>query len=204
MATMQGKATPFLGWTVGLGGIVLLYAAYKNKSPLSLLQQTLGVGTVTPIQTTFVSGSSGSGSATSTASTDNAGSPASASIAEAERKYGPLVTFGHGRMTLRRDAAASFNRAEAKFGQSIPLTGASRTLAQQAASAAASPGRFLPPSKGTSKHVLGIAVDISAVVPGGWNNPKLVQAMESEGWIRPGKSHAGVPEPWHWSYKERG
>jgi len=192
----KGKAVPFLSWIVAAGGSVLLYAAYKNKSPLSLLQETLGVGTATPIQTTFA-GRTASGTVSTGAS------PAGSSDAEYEAKFGPLVEFGHGKQLLRQKAADSFRRVEAAYGKTIPTTGAYRTPAAQAAGYAKSPGRFLPPSKGVSKHVRGIAVDLNTITVS-LNDPRLVAAFQAEGWHRPGASHAGVPEPWHWSYVERG
>jgi hypothetical protein len=227
---MASKATPFLGWFVGSTGAVLLYSAYKNKSPFSVIQQTLGVGTVVPIQTIGVKeitadtagagGASGlgpagaSGAGVSGGGTGSFGgstlsfqglTPSGAKDEGYGTQYGPLVTFGHGSMTLRQQAAASFQQVQTTFGHDIPLTGASRTQAAQLAGFLASPGTFLDPRNGAiSKHVMGIAVDVAGSVSGGWDNPALVAAFTNAGWFRAGKDVGGRPEPWHWSYKERG
>ncbi|WP_432489260.1 D-alanyl-D-alanine carboxypeptidase family protein [Kineococcus sp. SYSU DK018] len=107
---------------------------------------------------------------------------------------------------LRADAAAAFNRlSEAfarEFGKSISVTDSYRTLAGQISVAARKPGLAARP--GTSRHGLGIAVDLG----GGIQNASSAEHLWMDrnaalyGWINPAwaQNRGGQFEPWHWEF----
>lgn len=189
------KAEMFLGWMAGGTGIVLLYSAYKNKSPLTVLTDTLtgNKTTAAPI--------SGFVSTTPTTGTTVTGSTRASAI-KAKTVRPDYVSIGsQPNLVLDRDAAASFARVEAAYGKTIFLSGASRSYAEQAASYALHPERFAPP--GTSLHEVGLAVDVVQTM--NLEDPRLIAAFTSNGWFRAGKlgnwyGHGQIHEPWHWSY----
>ncbi|MCI2237734.1 M15 family metallopeptidase [Kineococcus sp. TRM81007] len=107
---------------------------------------------------------------------------------------------------LRADAAEAFNRlsqaySEA-FGTPLSVTDSYRTLAGQIDVARRKPGLAARP--GTSRHGLGIAVDLG----GGVQNASSAQHQWMDrnaalyGWINPGwaQNRGGQFEPWHWEY----
>ena len=199
---MAGKGLPFLGWIIGTGGVVLLYSAYKNRSPFAALQGVIqtGTATVTPIQTSFNSESSatatgtGSGSGSSTRGFTATGSRRADQLKARIIKPNLVSVDG---VTLDSEAAASFQQVEATYGAKIHTTGSFRSYAQQAAAYAANPGKFAPP--GQSLHEVGLAVDVSSAFHN-LDDPRLVAAFTNAGWYRQGKVINGRPEPWHWTY----
>ncbi|MEW1958234.1 M15 family metallopeptidase [Kineococcus sp. NPDC059986] len=107
---------------------------------------------------------------------------------------------------LRSDAANAFaalNQAyAAEFGSNIAITDSYRTLAEQIDVKARKPGLAATP--GTSRHGLGIAVDLG----GGIQNATSTQHLWMDrnaalyGWINPGwaQNRGGQFEPWHWEF----
>ncbi len=107
---------------------------------------------------------------------------------------------------LRSDAANAFaalNQAYAsEFGSNIAITDSYRTLAEQIDVKARKPGLAAKP--GTSRHGLGIAVDLG----GGIQNATSAQHLWMDrnaalyGWINPAwaQNRGGQFEPWHWEF----
>ena len=108
---------------------------------------------------------------------------------------------------LRADAANAFQALSqayaAQFGGApISVTDSYRTLAGQIDVAARKPGLAAKP--GTSRHGLGIAVDLG----GGVQNADSAQHQWMDrnaalyGWINPAwaQNSSGQFEPWHWEY----
>ncbi|WP_432573504.1 D-alanyl-D-alanine carboxypeptidase family protein [Kineococcus sp. SYSU DK005] len=107
---------------------------------------------------------------------------------------------------LRADAAEAFNRLSeafaAEFGKPISVTDSYRSLAGQIDVAARKPGLAARP--GTSRHGLGIAVDLG----GGVQNATSAEHTWMDrngalyGWINPAwaQNRSGQFEPWHWEY----
>ncbi|WP_369052100.1 D-alanyl-D-alanine carboxypeptidase family protein [Kineococcus terrestris] len=116
----------------------------------------------------------------------------------------PIVAApGH---VLRADAANAFNQlsqayAEA-FGSYISVTDSYRTLAGQIDVAARKPGLAARP--GTSRHGLGIAVDLGAGIQnaGSEQHAWMKRNAALYGWINPAwaQNRGGQFEPWHWEY----
>lgn len=117
-----------------------------------------------------------------------------------------LCSLWDGKHKLRTDAAVAFaklNLAYRKhFGHDMCITDAYRTLAQQYA-VKASRGSFAA-TPGTSKHGLGLAVDLCDGVPSGgttywWlRNNAPAYGWDNPDWARAGGS--GPHENWHWEY----
>lgn len=109
---------------------------------------------------------------------------------------------------LRSDAANAFaalNTAYAEaFGTNIPVTDSYRTLAEQIDVKQRKPGLAATP--GTSRHGLGIAVDLG----GGIQNAGTPQHLWMDrnaalyGWINPAwaQNRGGQFEPWHWEFTD--
>ncbi len=107
---------------------------------------------------------------------------------------------------LRADAANAFNQLSQAFseafGTPLTVTDSYRTLAGQIDVAARKPGLAARP--GTSRHGLGIAVDLG----GGVQNATSAQHLWMDrnaalyGWINPAwaQNRSGQFEPWHWEY----
>ncbi|MEZ0493162.1 D-alanyl-D-alanine carboxypeptidase family protein [Kineococcus sp. TBRC 1896] len=110
------------------------------------------------------------------------------------------------RHVLRSDAANAFaalNQAYAsQFGTNIAITDSYRTLAEQIDVKARKPTLAARP--GTSRHGLGIAVDLG----GGIQNATSAQHLWMDrnaalyGWINPAwaQNRGGQFEPWHWEF----
>ncbi|WP_432495680.1 M15 family metallopeptidase [Kineococcus auxinigenes] len=107
---------------------------------------------------------------------------------------------------LRADAANAFNQLSQAFseafGTPLSVTDSYRTLAGQIDVARRKPGLAARP--GTSRHGLGIAVDLG----GGVQNASSPQHLWMDrnaalyGWINPtwAQNRGGQFEPWHWEY----
>ncbi|WP_432540644.1 M15 family metallopeptidase [Kineococcus sp. SYSU DK002] len=107
---------------------------------------------------------------------------------------------------LRSDAANAFTALNeayaAQFGSNISITDSYRTLAEQIDVKARKPGLAAKP--GTSRHGLGIAVDLG----GGIQNATSAQHLWMDrnaalyGWINPAwaQNRSGQFEPWHWEF----
>jgi hypothetical protein len=107
---------------------------------------------------------------------------------------------------LRADAANAFqalSQAYAEeFGTAISVTDSYRTLAEQIDVKSRKPGLAAKP--GTSRHGLGIAVDLG----GGIQNATSAQHQWMDrnaalyGWINPAwaQNRGGQFEPWHWEF----
>ncbi len=107
---------------------------------------------------------------------------------------------------LRADAAAAFNRLSeafaAQFGKPISVTDSYRTLAGQIDVARRKPGLAARP--GTSRHGLGIAVDLGGGIQSASSAEHTWMDRNAAlyGWINPGwaQNRGGQFEPWHWEY----
>lgn len=193
----------FIGWVAGGIGVVLFYSAYTNHSPIAALKAVLNGEHIssTPTLSGALSPDSGSGSATNNLlnpSTTGSGRPAQLKARVIQPN---LVSVGsQPGLQLDSDAATSFARVEAAYGQKIPLSGTFRSYAQQAIEYAQHPNLFAPP--GTSLHEVGLALDIDQSF--NLDDPKLIAAFQQNGWFRQGKTinwkGQTRPEPWHWSY----
>lgn len=200
-----------IGWTlVGLG-VLLVYAAYKNRPVLDLISGKASTPKSSPsigdIYSTVIGGST-SGSSGSSNPTTSGGGNSGVTVtpinvgarpqALKNRTIQPQLVNIPGGGKLDVSAAASLAKVIAQFGAPIPNVGTFRSFAEQAAAYAKDPNRFAPP--GQSLHEVGLAIDVADTVAGGVNNPKLINAFASNGWFRRGKEINGTPEPWHWSY----
>lgn len=203
----MAKGTLFLGWVAGGTGIVLVYSAYKNKSPFDVFKSTL---TQTPTSKVIDPNHYVTGVLATTPSTVDVlesslttkPSTRIQQIADRQRPptLAPIPTQPY--LLMDYEAAASFIAVQTAYGKPILLDNTYRTYQQQAdAYAKAGPnGTFAPP--GTSLHEVGLALDINT--HSNLNDPALVAAFQNHGWYRHGKIINGVPEPWHWSYKVAG
>lgn len=107
---------------------------------------------------------------------------------------------------LRADAANAFealSRAYAQqFGGTISITDSYRTLAEQIDVKARKPGLAARP--GTSRHGLGIAVDLGGGIQsaGSVQHEWMDRNAALYGWINPAwaQNRGGQFEPWHWEY----
>jgi hypothetical protein len=196
----MSKGTAFLGWTAGAAGIVLVYSAYKNVGPVSVIKGTL---TGSTDRTAIDDG-------TAVAFTDRAnewltgngnGSDPAGSIDRARklqaRQIQPVWTPIPTQPTMKLDiyAVKSFLQVQAEYGKPLKLTGAQRSTETQAAGYAADPGRFAPPGK--SGHEVGIAIDLDTSKVN-VNDPRLNAIMTKYNWFAAGRSGAmhrswGIP-----------
>lgn len=195
----------FIGWMAGGTGVVLLYSAYKNVTPFSVLRGTLtGSDDRTAIQmhgTGFTTGSApgAPGANVGTAPTDShptasAGSGTSRAAKLLARQITPTLVPIPTQPNMRLDvgAMASFMSVQAEYGKPIPLTSGYRSEATQAAGHASDPDRFAPANK--SGHTAGIAIDIHADKVD-LEDPRLYEIFTKHGWYRRGRS--GIM---HYSY----
>lgn len=199
----MAKGTTLLGWLGTGAGITLVYAAFKNETPSSVVSKALGLKASTSTIQSFNPMQSPGFADSATGASNDASRPAYLQQGLIKPQ---LVTFGHGAMTLDISAAESFKRVEAAYGKTIPLSGASRTMFAQALGYASNPSRFAKPTNKPPYplHTVGLAVDVSQNLPD-LNDPKLVAAFTNNGWYRAGKSgnwgkYGYGHEPWHWSY----
>ncbi|WP_208971488.1 D-alanyl-D-alanine carboxypeptidase family protein [Kineococcus rubinsiae] len=115
--------------------------------------------------------------------------------------------WGASSHVLRADAANAFNQlsqayAQA-FGTPLSVTDSYRTLAGQIDVAARKPG--LAAKAGTSRHGLGIAVDLGGGVQT-FGSPQFLWLKRNAalfGWLHPAwaEERGGKFEPWHWEYQ---
>lgn len=107
--------------------------------------------------------------------------------------------------SLKTDAAAAFQRAQARVGKDIPLTGAYRSLASETERNKTEPTRFPIPNF----HTAAMAIDVwNATGLPGWlqapsQSSQVIAALEAEGFQRfdpDGKRGENM----HWSYGGRG
>lgn len=203
------KTTTFLGWVAGGTGIILLYSAYRNQNPVDVVTNALnGSGSeVRKITDTWKF----SDDLPEPGETTTTGSPYNMVGTQMQKAYQvggtadstQWVSIGsQPQHKLAAPAAASFARVEAKYGKKIGISGAGRSYAAQVIGYATAPERFGKP--GTSLHEFGLAVDLNQIVSL-MEDPKLIEAFQSEGWFRRGKrgnwfGQENIPEPWHWSY----
>lgn len=184
-------------------GVILVYSAYRNTGPLSVLTGAL---TGDSARTTINAGISPSVNVVTTGG-DVSGSSAVGSTRAAGIKAKTIrpeyvALINHPGLVLDKEAAASFFQVETSYGKPISLSGASRSTAEQAANYALHPERFGKP--GTSLHEVGLAVDVNQLL--NLEDPNLINAFTSHGWFRAGKmghwynKTTTIPEPWHWSY----
>jgi LAS superfamily LD-carboxypeptidase LdcB len=108
--------------------------------------------------------------------------------------------------TLRRAAAFAFNRMSNAYqrqtGSALCVTEGYRSYAEQVAVKRRLPGLAATP--GTSKHGLGLAVDLCGGVQD-FANPAhqwLRGHARHFGWVHPAwaEPSGGLPEPWHWEF----
>lgn len=173
-----------LTWILAGVGSLLVYSAYKNRSPLDVLRGVMG----DPIDAKNTPTGLTSGNLDREAA--NVGSIPRLRLL-ANREIRPTLTNIPGGGQLDIDAANSYKRVVASLGWTPRNVGSIRSYAFQAAGNAANPGRFADPDK--SLHVVGLAIDIHS---GDANKPDLIAAMTKEGWHR----YDPVGESWHWSY----
>jgi hypothetical protein len=209
----MSRATTFLGWSAGGVGVILVYAAISNQSPIDVVRKALtGDDSATaraldkPNVDSAGSAESSAGSDTGNAKFQGSGNIRTDAIAAGgSRDSGDWIGIAsQPKFKLAPAAAASFNRVESDYGFKIPLSGAGRSYAEQVIGFNADPGRFASP--GNSLHEYGLAVDINSSISSKWNDPALIAAFTKNGWYRRGKrgdwNKDGTvePEPWHWSY----
>jgi hypothetical protein len=190
------KATAFLGWVAGGTGVVLLYSAYRNQGPLSVITNALGKAGP---KTSIVTGVSAIPGVGAIASGNNAIAPGRVAAIAARKEQPVYVSIGsQPALQLDKDAAASFATVEAAYGKKIWLTGAARSYAAQVVAFRENPHRFGNPNQ--SLHVVGLAVDVNGTLMN-LEDPALIAAFSGNGWFRAAMKLAnGLPEPWHWSY----
>lgn len=200
MATSSDVGSKLLAWMMAGAGTLLAYSAFRNRLPWDVIRD---IDNGQPISRT----SSGTTTATDLGKSGTTDYSFSASVPRirmiANREMEPdLVSIRpHGK--LDRDAAASLERIHAKVGYVVPLSGAWRSYAEQAAqffgpdNVTLSDGsrRFADPRK--SLHVVGLAVDVRSDY---MNRPDVIAAFQAEGWQRARPD----AEAWHWSYLVRG
>lgn len=213
----MSRATTFVGWSAGGVGVILLYSAVTNQSPIDVVRKALtgnSEGVARALDKPNVNGSGGSFTPTDSANSGGGGSggarlQGSGNVRQDALSVGgsqsssDWVSIGsQPKFKLAPPAAASFNQVERDFGRTIKLTGAGRSYAEQVIGFNADPGRFASP--GNSLHEFGLAVDVHSDM--NWNDPALVAAFTKNGWFRRGKrgdwnkDGSVEPEPWHWSF----
>ncbi|NAZ80552.1 hypothetical protein GTR02_01800 [Kineococcus sp. R8] len=115
--------------------------------------------------------------------------------------------WGASSHVLRADAANGFNQLSQayaqQFGVPISVTDSYRTLAGQIDVAARKPGLAAKP--GTSRHGLGIAVDLGGGVQN-FGSPQFLWLKRNAalyGWLHPAwaEDRGGQFEPWHWEFQ---
>ena len=197
---MANKGQTLIGWLAATGGIVLLYGAYKNTSPLSILTgQLTGAAHRTVINPNAGIGAVGtaSNSLVPTASPakydgTNAASPRIAAIANRSQEPTLVPIPWQPNATLDIEALASLAKVQAMYGKPLFVTSGYRSYASQATAHASDPSRFAPAD--SSLHTVGLAVDFNTNSVN-VEDPKLVDLMTANRWYRVGKSgHM------HWSY----
>lgn len=108
--------------------------------------------------------------------------------------------------SLRRPAALAFNKMsrayQQKTGSALCVNESYRSYAAQVAIKASHPRLAAPP--GTSKHGLGLAVDLCGGVQD-FANPAHVWLKANSrryGWVHPAwaERSGSLPEPWHWEF----
>lgn len=188
---MSGKGSALLGWVTVGGGILLAYSAYKNKSPLDLLGNTLrGTAGTKLLSEPPV----GAGPATVYSSSGTR--PALLAARKIQPTYVPIPY----QPTMLVDVCVigPLMASVTEYGRPILLTGAKRTAEEQADGYAKDPSRFATP--GNSLHEVGLAIDVSTILMD-VTDPKLFNVLTRHGFYRRGKVLAnGLPEPWHYSY----
>lgn len=179
-----------LAWLSAFGGFYLVWAAINNRNPISALRAALtGDTNVAPL-TSGTSAAGAGGGAGGTTSTAVSSTPGTAPA---------TVSIGYGSHRLAANAAAGYKAASLKFGRPIPITDSTRTYEQQADCYRRKPNLCAPPSW-NAPHVRGVAIDVDGTKVG-LDDPRLVSALSSTGWVRNGKKVDGQPEPWHWEFK---
>lgn len=201
---MSSRGTVLLGWLGATAGLVVLYSAYKNESPLSVLGNTLGGTPTRPIGTSSGSQASGfmSGSVTDPTTFVGSGAigPSGGKVASERakriqaRELTPTLIPIPTQPTLRMDyeAVNSLMKVQQQIGRTLPATGTMRSYEEQARGHASDPSRFAEP--GHSGHEVGIAIDFDTGKVD-LEASDFLQAMVSNGWFRSGRS--GIM---HWSY----
>lgn len=192
MAAAPDVASKLLAWIMAGTGSLLLYSAYRKRSPLDVLREIPGESPA--LQTDYASTVVGNVGFTNTPG-GNVGSIARIRML-ANREIKPELVRIQPTGYLDKDAAASKARIDAAVGYAVPNVGAYRSYAEQAAAYASNPGRFASPDK--SLHVVGLAIDIHRDYQ---DRPEVISAFTAEGWHRPrwGEGTRN-DEPWHWSY----
>jgi LAS superfamily LD-carboxypeptidase LdcB len=117
-----------------------------------------------------------------------------------------LCSIGIGDHLLRADAAVAFRELAAayrgRFGSTICVNDAYRTLAEQYAVFAATPDLAAVP--GTSNHGWGVAIDLGCGINqfGTAQHTWMRANAERFGWFHPAWARAGgsMPEAWHWEF----
>lgn len=204
MAGNTQRANVLLAWLGGGIGVILIYAAYKNVGPVSIITGRLSGDTSRTVIDPSASMGAGAGATstdTGSGSTLDKGAttPASSNTLQraqalASREIQPTLIplLSQPWITLDTIAAASFLKVQFDYGHPITLTGGYRSVAEQARQHALHPDRFVEP--GHSLHEVGLAVDINTTT-NDVNDARLIQAFQENGWYRVGKSG-----PMHWSY----
>jgi hypothetical protein len=182
-----------VAWLAAFGGSYLVWAAITNRNPISALRAAL---TGDPEVATLTERSSSAGGAGG-----GAAGGASAGISRSPAGGPPtdLVSIGYGSHRLAAPAAAAYKTASIKFGRPIPITDSVRSYEQQADCYRRKPDLCAKPSY-NAPHVRGYAIDVDGNQTGGYENPRLLSALSSSGWVRNGKRVNGKPEVWHWEF----
>lgn len=207
---MSSGVPPVVPFALGVGGVALVIAAFRNVSPLQELRYALS-GSNPPDKIDKGAGSPAlAGTAGTPDATSNLTSPASSggagSGAVIESANDPrLVSIGQGGHKLTAAAAASFKQVEGVFGRQITVTDSWRDPSVQRAQHAKDPNRFA--SAESSAHPRGTAVDVNlqalGAIPENATWKKLYAAFTAAGWCNPRGPYKGDhKEAWHFSYGE--
>lgn len=213
---MAGPVTPVGIVAVG-AGVVLVYSGVTGQSPLGELRKALASGRLDGTEGNRPISSAVSLDFTSSAGNGDPGTGIEAGPPAPGTPTGSpsptRVRFGKGNHTLSPAASSAFRAAEQALGLAIPISGASRSYAEQAANYASNPNRYGPPDG--NAHVEGRAVDIDLAALGAYPQgeppqwmsnaayARLARAMMSAGWcnyqLKNGTANGRTREPWHWS-----
>lgn len=182
-----------LAWLAVFGGGFLVWSALNNRNPVEQFRLALTTGSAAGARPITFSGVGVGGGVGSGPDIGTVGPTTEAT----------LVSIGYGSHRLAPNAAAAYKAATIKYGKPIPVTDSFRTRAQQEECYRNKPDLCAPPGK--SDHERGLAIDVDSSKLN-LDDPALVSALESTGWVRNGKrirtGNGGYrPEPWHWAFK---
>lgn len=221
------KFPPAVPWTLGFVGLGLTYAALRNESPLAMLRGVItgNRSTRNAIDPVAAAAKAGAGGTMVDVPAGESGGNGGGGFGTRDPGPGPSVAEIASRGLIQVDngatgrkvwmaapAAGAYKAWQRLYGGPIPLTGAWRSDAAQAAGHAAEPGRF----SANSLHPRGLAVDVDNDWLQGLpaeQQTKLRTTAKMTGWGQArykrgeagcGRAPTGVKsdndEPWHFSF----